>query len=142
MTQGPEQAKMTTTGIVRTEVNESGKYPEHVVEVETPVDEQSLALTALALTTLAYPSEFAAASGYARDVMAKFATVMDDLDRSTALLKLAVGHCHERDSYSVKLTFTLEGKTDGYSDAEIEEANRRADELDAEYLERHPEWRV
>jgi hypothetical protein len=130
--QQPSDKEPSAKHEVRTYEAPGTKYPENVVEVETSFDELSLSETKKELDRLrATPDfEYAQPAAMVADMMSRLGKAMDGLDTATAVLKMTVGYAMENESGRVKIEFLLNGGIDGYSDQEMIDASRRADELD------------
>jgi hypothetical protein len=130
--QQPSDKEPSTKHEVRTYEAAGTKYPEHVVEVETSFDELSLSETKKELDRLrATPMfEYGQPAAMVADMMSHLGNAIDGLDSATAVLKMTVGYAMENESGRVKIEFLLNGGIDGYSDKEMADASRRADELD------------
>ena len=133
--QQPSDKEPSAKHEVRTYEAQGTKYPENVVEVETSFDELSLSETKKELDRLrAGPGlEYAQPAWMVAEMMKTLGKAMDGLDSATAVLKMTVGYAMENESGRVKIEFLLNGGIDGYSDQEMIEGSRRADELDRSY---------
>ena len=133
--QQPSDRELSAKHEVRTYEAAGTKYPEHVLEVEVTFDELSISKTRGEFNRLrATPDfEYAQPAAMVADMMSRLRKAFDGLDRATAVLKMTVGYAMENESGRVKIEFLLNGGIDGYSDQEMIEGSRRADELDRSY---------